>query len=498
MTLGGWRRIDTEYAGLPCQLLRGRRVRALGRQSICRARAEWEVAANSGALDDAFGVVWQWTRSAYSPYPGYRAGARRARRIQRQVHGQPDGVARLVARDARRVIRGRAIAISFIPRRAGNSPACGSPNINTEPRPSPCDERHPMSIAVRKPRPATPSRDGATCSPPMCSPAWRPSRNGCRRNISTIWRARRLFERITAVAGILSDRAARWRCCASTRRRSPRCFRRIARWSNSAPARAAKARILLGAAATVEAYVPVDISGDFLQHDAAQLRRDFPHLEVHPVVADFTKPFKLPAPIAGLLPRVGFFPGSTIGNFEPHEAAKHSCATPPHSSAPARVLIVGVDLVKDPDILAAAYNDAAGVTAKFNLNLLARINRELGGNFDLVRFSSITPATISEQTPHRNASRQHQAAEGSRLRQVVRVPPPAKRSIPRTAINTRPTCFAATLAVPDGQAPQPMWMPTAIFPYTSSRRRSPRPQTRQRTPRFEPLAPARVKAAAGV
>jgi dimethylhistidine N-methyltransferase len=145
-----------------------------------------------------------------------------------------------------------------------------------------------------------------------------------------------------------------------------------------------KARILLGAAATVEAYVPVDISGDFLQQDAALLRRDFPHLGVHPAVADFTQPFAIPASIA-VLPRVGFFPGSTIGNFEPHEAAKFLR----HAGAmlgTGAVLIIGVDLVKDASILCSAYNDTAGVTAKFNLNLLARINRELGANFDLATF----------------------------------------------------------------------------------------------------------------
>ncbi len=145
-----------------------------------------------------------------------------------------------------------------------------------------------------------------------------------------------------------------------------------------------KARILLGAAATVEAYVPVDISGDFLQQDAAQLRRDFPHLAVYPVVGDFTQSFAMPATIA-TLPRVGFFPGSTIGNFEPHEAAKflrHAGAILGHGA----VLVIGVDLVKDTKILCPAYNDAEGVTAKFNLNLLARINRELGANFDLATF----------------------------------------------------------------------------------------------------------------
>ena len=145
-----------------------------------------------------------------------------------------------------------------------------------------------------------------------------------------------------------------------------------------------KARILLGAAATVEAYAPVDISGEFLHQDAAQLRRDFPRLAVHPLVADFTQGFDIPPAIAAL-PRVGFFPGSTIGNFEPHEAAKflrHAGAV----LGVGAVLVIGVDLVKDPGILGSAYNDADGMTAKFNLNLLARINRELGADFDLTAF----------------------------------------------------------------------------------------------------------------
>jgi dimethylhistidine N-methyltransferase len=145
-----------------------------------------------------------------------------------------------------------------------------------------------------------------------------------------------------------------------------------------------KARILLRAAASVEAYAPIDISGDFLREDAAGLRRDFPHLSVVPIAADFTAMTELPAEIAAM-PRAGFFPGSTIGNFEPHEA----CALLRRAGrilGRGSVLIIGVDLEKAPDILYRAYNDAQGVTAKFNLNLLVRINRELGGNFDLAAF----------------------------------------------------------------------------------------------------------------
>ena len=146
-----------------------------------------------------------------------------------------------------------------------------------------------------------------------------------------------------------------------------------------------KVRILLAAAPTIAAYVPVDISSEMLSQEAEALRRDHPQLAVLPVEADFTQPFVLPAAVASRA-RTGFFPGSTIGNFEPHEA----CAFLRHAGRTlggGAGLIIGVDLVKEASILHAAYNDAAGVTAKFNLNLLARINRELDGDFDLASFS---------------------------------------------------------------------------------------------------------------
>uniref|UniRef100_Q07R67 Histidine-specific methyltransferase SAM-dependent domain-containing protein n=1 Tax=Rhodopseudomonas palustris (strain BisA53) TaxID=316055 RepID=Q07R67_RHOP5 len=144
-----------------------------------------------------------------------------------------------------------------------------------------------------------------------------------------------------------------------------------------------KARILL-AAADVAAYVPVDISGEFLDAQARALRFDFPRLEVHPIAADFTAPFALPAALQAM-PKVGFFPGSTLGNFEPHEASAflRSARSILGSGA---TLLIGIDLEKDDSVLTAAYNDQAGVTARFNLNVLERINRELGGDFDLHNF----------------------------------------------------------------------------------------------------------------
>jgi dimethylhistidine N-methyltransferase len=144
------------------------------------------------------------------------------------------------------------------------------------------------------------------------------------------------------------------------------------------------------------AYVPVDISGDFLNAQADALRGDFPDLNVYPVTADFTAPFALPAAVKAM-PKVGFFPGSTLGNFEPHEASGF-LRSARKILGPGAQMIIGVDLEKDERVLFDAYNDAAGVTARFNLNVLVRINQELGGNFDL---SAFTHRAIYNRERHR-------------------------------------------------------------------------------------------------
>ncbi|MGE5773044.1 MAG: L-histidine N(alpha)-methyltransferase [Hyphomicrobiales bacterium] len=146
-----------------------------------------------------------------------------------------------------------------------------------------------------------------------------------------------------------------------------------------------KARILLRAAPKLAAYVPVDICGEMIEREAAELRLDFPKLKVLPVTADICKSFKLPVEAKTAPARVGFFPGSTIGNFEPHEAAAF-LRNAANILGEGATLIVGVDLIKSAEVLNAAYNDADGVTAEFNLNLLTRINRELGGTFRLDMF----------------------------------------------------------------------------------------------------------------
>src|SRR5580693_266308 len=272
------------------------------------------------------------------PISRLQGAIRRDRRIQRQVHGQPDGVARLVAGDA-----GRAFAHEL-------SQLFLSVGTLAIQRTAPGGIRtlsKAMTRAVQAARRAAPvaTNDpfaadivaGLSAKPKSLPPKYFYDLAGSA-----------LFDRITQLPeyyptrseiGILQDNAP---AIASL-------FPQNCALIEFGGGSSRKARILLGAAATVEAYVPVDISGDFLQQDAAQLRRDFPHLAVHPLVADFTEPFEIPAG-AAMLPRVGFFPGSTIGNFERHEAAqflRHAGDTLGHGA----VLIIGVDLVKDTAIL---------------------------------------------------------------------------------------------------------------------------------------------------
>ncbi|MCJ8158615.1 L-histidine N(alpha)-methyltransferase [Sphingomonas sp. LaA6.9] len=131
-------------------------------------------------------------------------------------------------------------------------------------------------------------------------------------------------------------------------------------------------------------YVPIDISGDFLRESAAALAADFPGLKVEPVEADFMHPIDLPLSV-GALPKLGFFPGSTIGNMIARTSVDLLRAMR-ESLGVGSLLLIGMDRVKDPEILERAYDDAAGVTARFNLNLLHRINRELGGTIPVEAF----------------------------------------------------------------------------------------------------------------
>jgi L-histidine N-alpha-methyltransferase len=146
-----------------------------------------------------------------------------------------------------------------------------------------------------------------------------------------------------------------------------------------------KVRLLLGALQRPRRYVPIDISAEHLRAEAVALQAEHPALEIAPLAADFTRGVRLPRAVGDeAARRVGFFPGSSIGNFTPDEAGRFL-------EGAARLLqggglLIGVDLLKDPAVLHRAYNDAAGVTAAFNKNLLVRANRELGAGFVLDAF----------------------------------------------------------------------------------------------------------------
>ena len=143
-----------------------------------------------------------------------------------------------------------------------------------------------------------------------------------------------------------------------------------------------KTRILLEHLSELAAYVPVDISEEHLHASVNQIRDEFPHVDVLPVVADFTQEFSLPAPMVMPVRNIVYFPGSTIGNFE-CEMAIGLLRVMHHEAGKGGALLIGVDLQKDPAVIEKAYNDSAGVTAQFNLNMLQRLNRDYGANFDV-------------------------------------------------------------------------------------------------------------------
>lgn len=171
-----------------------------------------------------------------------------------------------------------------------------------------------------------------------------------------------------------------------------------------------KTEILLGRLRSPRLYVPVDISAEFLKQTAERLKVRFPQVETWPVTADFTSDFALPRQVPKGR-RAVFFPGSTIGNLDGEETAA-LLARMRRQAGQHGVAVIGFDLVKDVETLLAAYDDREGVTAAFNLNLLRRINRELGGEFALDRFRH-----EARWNPHASAMEMHLAScEAQRVR----------------------------------------------------------------------------------
>jgi dimethylhistidine N-methyltransferase len=193
----------------------------------------------------------------------------------------------------------------------------------------------------------------------------------------------RLFERICELdeyyltrteLGILRERVAE-----VARAAGPGC--RLLEFGSGA---SVKTRLVLDALERPAAYVPIDIARTALLHSAAALAVDYPALDVQPVCADYTREVELP-PVAPGVRTLGFFPGSTLGNFEPHEAVTFLRRARMHCG-PGGFLLLGADRKKDKRLLEAAYDDRSGVTAAFNLNILRVVNRELGARFSLEAF----------------------------------------------------------------------------------------------------------------
>jgi len=213
-----------------------------------------------------------------------------------------------------------------------------------------------------------------------------------------------------------------------------------------------KARIVLDALASPARYLPVDLSIAHLDGAAQQLERAYPGLSVEPLAADFARPLALPPRRAAKGRRVGLFLGSTIGNLSPGQAHDFLAAT-------ARVLVgggllVGVDLVKDPDVLHRAYNDTQGVTAAFNRNLLVRANRELGADFD--------PASFQHYAFYQPQAQRVEMHLVSARRQTVRVGGHAFEFAQGESLHTENSYKYTTegffeMAQRAGFAPGPVW-----------------------------------------
>jgi dimethylhistidine N-methyltransferase len=333
-------------------------------------------AGRGSGLRQMFGVLWQWTRSAYAPYPGFEAardavGEYNGKFMVNQMvlrggcFASPPGHVRATYRNffhPHQSWQFSGVRLAWdAPRRREPPPLARSDldaGLGEHGEPTDAFLRDVIEGLGATPK-RLPSKyfyddRGSTLFEAICAlPEYYPTR------METALLAKVAGE----IAGHISPNAA------------------LIEFGSGA---SVKTRLLLDAAPQVGVYIPMDISREALARAAADIRSRYHGMEVSPWVGDFTQPIQ-PPPAAERRPRTGFFPGSTIGNFSPDEAVAFLASARRLLGGGAQ-FIVGVDLVKDVDVLTAAYNDAQGVTAAFNLNLLARINRELDGRLDVEAF----------------------------------------------------------------------------------------------------------------